>query len=45
MKVSEVIAALTELLSEHGDLEVSTGGVEGDAVEDVWFDEPVIYVG
>ena len=49
VKVSEVIAGLTELLSEHGDLEVSTGGPEGDGVEQVWFDgtcgDPVIYVG
>lgn len=49
MIVSEVIAALQVLLIEHGDIEVSTGGVEGDRVEDVWFDgscgDPVVYVG
>ncbi len=47
MRVSEVITALQQLQREHGDVDVSTGGPEGDDVCDVWF-EPnigIAYVG
>lgn len=39
MVISEVIAELQKIQAEHGDVLVSTGGVEGDLVESVWFDD------
>lgn len=39
LRISEVIARLQEIQAEHGDVLVSTGGVEGDLVESVWFDD------
>ncbi|SIB65883.1 Uncharacterised protein [Mycobacteroides abscessus subsp. abscessus] len=47
MRVSEAIAALQRLQQEHGDVEVSTGGPEGDDVSDIWFDADcgIAYVG
>jgi hypothetical protein len=47
MRVSEVIAALQRELAEHGDVEVHTGGPEGDEISGVgyWDEVNLVYIG
>lgn len=47
MMLTDAIIFLVRELDKHGNVEIRTGGVEGDEISDVWSDPDIgcVYIG